>query len=138
MRPNNTLGLRHLALFVRNLDDCAQFYIELLGMQLEWQPDPDNLYLSSGNDNLALHRAPLGFEPGTAQKLDHLGFILATPDDVDAWFAYLNQHQVPMLSEPRTHRDGARSFYCLDPDKNRVQMIYHPPISGWGQLGTAP
>ena len=32
-------------------------------------------------------------------------------------------------NEPRTHRDGARSFYCLDPDGNVVQMIYHPPIS---------
>jgi hypothetical protein len=30
---------------------------------------------------------------------------------------------------PRTHRDGARSFYCFDPAGNLVQFIYHPPIS---------
>jgi hypothetical protein len=35
-----------------------------------------------------------------------------------------------MLAEPRTHRDGARSFYCQDPDGNAVQILYHPPISG--------
>lgn len=133
MRPSKTLGLRHLALFVQNLDACVRFYIELLGMQLEWQPDPDNYYLTSGNDNLALHRAPLGFDASKHQKLDHLGFILATPEDVDDWYRFLVEQQVPMLSEPRTHRDGARSFYCLDPEQNRVQMIYHPPISAWGQ-----
>ena len=27
-----------------------------MGMQVEWRPDPDNVYLTSGNDNLALHR----------------------------------------------------------------------------------
>jgi hypothetical protein len=30
---------------------------------------------------------------------------------------------------PRTHRDGARSFYARDPEGNVVQVIYHPPIS---------
>ena len=34
-----------------------------------------------------------------------------------------------MHSQPKTHRDGARSFYCADPDGNVVQMIFHPPIS---------
>lgn len=32
--------------------------------------------------------------------------------------------------ELRNHRDGARSFYCLDPEGVVVQVIYHPPISG--------
>jgi hypothetical protein len=34
-----------------------------------------------------------------------------------------------MMQAPRTHRDGARSFYCRDPEGNLVQMIYHPPIA---------
>jgi hypothetical protein len=36
---------------------------------------------------------------------------------------------VRILKEPRTHRDGARSFYCLDPDRNVVQIIYHPSLA---------
>jgi predicted enzyme related to lactoylglutathione lyase len=36
---------------------------------------------------------------------------------------------VKILKEPKTHRDGARSFYCLDPAGNTVQMIYHPPLA---------
>ena len=30
-------------------------------MKIVWRPDADNLYLSSGSDNLALHRAPQDF-----------------------------------------------------------------------------
>jgi catechol 2,3-dioxygenase-like lactoylglutathione lyase family enzyme len=50
-------GLRHLALNVRSLDDMKRFYVDLLGFTIEWEPDPDNVYLSSGIDNLALHRS---------------------------------------------------------------------------------
>ena len=48
-----------------------------------------NVYLSGGNDNLALHRAPPGFAPAASQRLDHIGFIVRTPDRVDAWHAFL-------------------------------------------------
>jgi hypothetical protein len=33
---------------------------------------------------------------------------------------------VVIKAAPRTHRDGARSFYCLDPDGNTVQFIFLP------------
>jgi catechol 2,3-dioxygenase-like lactoylglutathione lyase family enzyme len=55
-RPSHA-GLRHLALNVRHLDEMKRFYVDLLGFTIEWQPDPDNIYLSSGIDNLALHRS---------------------------------------------------------------------------------
>lgn len=126
-RPPPTSGMRHLALYVQDMPACEHFYVELLGMQVEWRPDPDNVYLTSGNDNLALHSAT---EPADGpQKLDHLGFILDKPEHVDAWHEFLLQHDIHMKTKPKTHRDGARSFYCLDPDGNTVQMIFHPPIS---------
>ena len=61
MKPIATAGLRHLSLIVVNLEECVHFYTDLLGMSVEWQPDANNFYLSSGNDNLALHRAPSDF-----------------------------------------------------------------------------
>jgi catechol 2,3-dioxygenase-like lactoylglutathione lyase family enzyme len=128
-RPSH-LGLRHLALNVRALAAMKAFYVNLLGFQVEWEPDLDNVYLTSGRDNLALHRAdgPPGPEAGGA--LDHLGLIVASAELVDAWAAYLEAHGVALDMQPTTHRDGARSCYFRDPDGNRVQIIHHPPISG--------
>ncbi len=122
-------GLRHVALTIEHFDACLHFYHAVLGMAIEWQPDADNIYLSSGVDNLALHRAPEGFAADRSQRLDHIGFILNQPDDVDVWYDYFCAQQVPIKAKPKTHRDGARSFYAADPDGNVVQMIYHPPIA---------
>jgi catechol 2,3-dioxygenase-like lactoylglutathione lyase family enzyme len=131
-------GLRHLALHARNFDAMRAFYVDLLGFAVEWEPDADNLYLSSGIDNLALHRAlpPEGGSHVSSEgggradtALDHLGLIVRQPDDVDRWAAFLTARGQRLDAGPRTHRDGARSLYFRDPDGNRVQIIYHPPIS---------
>ena len=127
-RPAPTQGLKHIALFVKEFEACEHFYTELMGMTIEWRPDKDNLYITSGNDNLALHRIDKTLTQAE-QKLDHIGFIIQTAEQVDEWFTFLSQHQVKMKQPPRTHRDGARSFYCYDPDGTTVQIIYHPPIS---------
>ena len=129
--PPPHAGLRHLALNVRRLDEMKRFYVELLGFAVEWEPDADNVYLSSGLDNLALHRAaPPAGEPARPNgALDHLGLIVRRPEDVDAWAAFLEGRGVTIDAKPRTHRDGARSCYFRDPDGNAVQIIHHPPIS---------
>ena len=125
-KPEPTTGLRHVALFVRDLEASEAFFVDLMGMSVEWRPDSDNVYLTSGNDNLALHRAEDSDVPG---QLDHIGFFIATESQVDDWFEYLSANNIEMATEPRTHRDGARSFYCKDPSGIRVQIIFHPPIA---------
>ena len=127
--PGGMLGMRHVALFVEDIDACLHFYMDLLGMQLEWQPDADNYYLTSGSDNVALHRVSGTEKPTGLQRLDHIGFVIRTPEEVDAWHTHLAEQGVKILQVPRTHRDGARSFYCADPAGTMVQVIYHPPIS---------
>jgi catechol 2,3-dioxygenase-like lactoylglutathione lyase family enzyme len=125
-RPRHA-GLRHLALNVTRLDEMKTFYVALLGFAVEWQPDDDNIYLSSGIDNLALHRSTSA--DAAAGSLDHLGLIVRAADDVDLWAEYLEANGVTIDARPKTHRDGARSCYFRDPDGNRVQIIHHPPIS---------
>jgi catechol 2,3-dioxygenase-like lactoylglutathione lyase family enzyme len=97
-------------------------------MHIVWQPDPDNVYLSSGCDNLALHRAPADASL-KGQRLDHLGFIVENPADVDRAAEVLAARQIPVLKPPRTHRDGSRSLYCIDPDGNVIQILYEPTLS---------
>jgi catechol 2,3-dioxygenase-like lactoylglutathione lyase family enzyme len=123
----STLGIRHVALFVSDLKKAEVFYCNVLGYQVEWRPDAENLYLTTdGHDNLALHK---GRKPLGETRLDHFGIVLKKAPDVDAWHAHLKHHGVKILKEPKTHRDGARSFYCADPEGNVLQFIHHPPIS---------
>ena len=126
------LGLRHVALNVRDVQKSVDFYSRVLGMQLEWTPDPDNAYLTfGGQDNLALHKRPAGPEPGESpvNLLHHIGFVVRRPEDVDEWADRVRQHGVEIVQPPKTHRDGARSFYFHDPDGVLIQLLYHPPIS---------
>ena len=101
-RPTHA-GLRHLALNVRDLPAMKRFYVELLGFVVEWEPDPDNVYLSSGLDNLALHRSDRSPSESGAGALDHLGLIVRTPDEVDRWATFLEGSGVPMSAKPKTH-----------------------------------
>lgn len=119
----STLGIRHVALFASDLKKAEEFYCGLLGYQVEWRPDADNLYLTmNGQDNLALHKGA----PGKETRLDHFGIALRAAADVDAWYEHLKAHA---FKAPKTHRDGARSFYVRDPDGNGLQFIFHPPIA---------
>jgi catechol 2,3-dioxygenase-like lactoylglutathione lyase family enzyme len=119
------LGLRHLALRVRDPQASKRFYSDCFGMRVVWEPDPDNVYLSSGPDNLALHRdAAVG--PGA---LDHLGFIVDSRQEVDRLAEHFRGLGVTLAAEPRDHRDGSRSFYCLDPDGLRIQVLFEPTLS---------
>lgn len=127
--PSGFLGLHHVALYIQDLEKSKKFYVDILGMKIEWQPDEENIYLTSGSDNLALHQAKHPFAPRQQQRLDHMGFIMESPDAVTAWHDYLKAHAVNIVQGVKHHRDGAVSFYCLDPDGNTVQFIFHPPLS---------
>lgn len=127
-------GMRHIALQVRDMAAARAFYEGILGLKTVWVPDPDNVYLSSGTDNIALHTAV-----GAARRqeaggrsdgaLDHFGFILATRGDVDAWDAKLKTAGVKFVHPLKDHRDGSRSFYVEDPEGNVIQFLYEPGLS---------
>jgi catechol 2,3-dioxygenase-like lactoylglutathione lyase family enzyme len=122
-----SLGLRHLALRVRDLESALRFYRELLGFRIVWQPDPDNVYLSSGSDNLALHRVEtVSSDPGA---LDHLGILVASPEAVRRAETALAAAGVVVLQATKKHRDESVSCYVADPDGNSVQILYEPGLS---------
>ena len=125
------LGLRHVALRVRDIHRSVSFYRDILNMKIEWQPDPKNVYLTSGSDNLALHEVDSSIAEAAsplATGLDHFGFLVSGPEAVDEWAGILESRGVKLVQQPKTHRDGARSIYFCDPDGNLIQLLYHPPI----------
>jgi len=123
----NNRGMRHLALRVSDVARAAEFYERVFGMRLVWQPDPDNIYLSSGCDNLALHRGAPG--DASAGALDHLGFIVASVADLEAGWRWAETERLDIVHPLRQHRDGSASFYIRDPDGNVIQLLFEPNIS---------
>lgn len=127
-KPSRLAGLHHVALNAKNYVATREFYVQLLGFEVEWEPDDDNVYLTSGTDNLAIHR--ISDEPtNVAERLDHIGMLVDEISDVDRWYDHLVAHNIEIVAPPRTHRDGARSFYCKDPNGTVVQVIFHPPLA---------
>jgi catechol 2,3-dioxygenase-like lactoylglutathione lyase family enzyme len=109
----------------------------LLGMKTVWEPDPDNVYFSSGSDNFALHQIPqselAAYRPLQGQLLDHIGVILESPEAVDRMYREIEPRLAQLggkiLKQPKQHRDGSYSFYFCDPDGTVIQALYEPSIS---------
>ena len=126
-------GLKHLALRVTDIEKARGFYQGLLGMKTVWEPDPENVYLSSGQDNLALHQIPSAelaqYRHGAGQFMDHFGFLVEKPEQVEEVFKKMETAGVRIIKPVKQHRDGSISFYMADPDGNVIQILYEPTIS---------
>ena len=130
-QPPHSLGIRHLALRVGDIQKSKAFYQHVFGMYPVWEPDPLNSYLSSGSDNLALHQFgeyPSTYRQTLSSSLDHFGFLMETPEAVDEMLRWIEHCEIPITKAPKTHRDGSYSFYLADPDGNTIQILYEPNI----------
>jgi catechol 2,3-dioxygenase-like lactoylglutathione lyase family enzyme len=125
---NGLLGMRHVALKVANMAAARHFYQNIVGMDVVWEPDPDNVYLSSGSDNLALHTDTTD-DTQRSGRLDHIGFLFKSPQHVEAALAVVEAGNIAILKALKTHRDDSVSFYVKDPDGNVVQFLYEPNIA---------
>ncbi len=123
-------GMRHVALKVKNVAQSKIFYQEILGMDVVWEPDAENVYLSSGCDNIALHAVSANFAASAEEKqLDHLGFIVESTERVKELEQEFIAKGVRIVHPFKAHRDGSASFYCADPDGIVIQMLYEPHLS---------
>lgn len=123
-------GMRHIALKVRDVARAKMFYQEMFGMDVVWEPDAQNVYLSSGNDNIALHQVSESLADAAVEKqLDHLGFLVETIERVKQLEEEFRAHDVAIIHPFKVHRDGSASFYCADPDGIVIQLLYEPTLS---------
>ena len=102
-------------------------------MTVVWEPDPENVYLSSGWDNLALHVMPknevASFDASKGQSMDHFGFVVESAEAVEGYERRMHEAGVRIVKPFKRHRDGSSSFYMADPDGNVIQILYEPHIS---------
>lgn len=125
--PQTGIKLRHVSLFVQSVNRSVEFYNGVLGMVVYYQPNEENVYLTTGDDVIALHQAKAlkPFGPPQAMGLDHLGFFVASSQEVWDWYLYLTGVGVRCL-HPTKHGDNSEGFYVYDPDGNSIEIISVP------------
>ena len=122
--------MRHIALKVKDVARSKNFYQEVLGMDVVWEPDPQNVYLSSGCDNIAIHGVSANITSDAEERqLDHLGFVVESIARVKELEQEFVAKGVRIVHPFKIHRDGSASFYCADPDGIVIQMLYEPQLS---------
>jgi catechol 2,3-dioxygenase-like lactoylglutathione lyase family enzyme len=123
-------GLRHIALKVQDVARSKKFYQEIFGMDVVWEPDTKNVYLSSGCDNIAIHGVSESFlKSAEERQLDHIGFVVESIARVKEIESQFCSQGVKIIHPFKIHRDGSASFYCADPDGVVIQMLYEPTLS---------
>ena len=129
-----SISLTHLALHVRDLDACVEFYRSYAGMQLVHQRVSDGnriVWLAEPNKESEFVLVILPGGPGRNQSssdFSHLGFALGSRTSVDN-IAERAQTEGILEWEPREEPYPV-GYYCgiKDPDGNFVEFSYGQPL----------
>jgi catechol 2,3-dioxygenase-like lactoylglutathione lyase family enzyme len=108
-----------LILPARDVREAARFYGEVLGFRV-LSESPNHISLTHGNFGLGLIKA----EPGPAPVTQHvqLRFTVSSAEEVDEIVARAKRLNVPVLEEVRLQADGTRTFTCLGPDEQIIEI----------------
>ena len=115
----------HVVLNVKDTKEAIQWYTDVLGMELmNHSEGMDMAFLSFGEQDhdIALIKAPEGVETGspglshTALKLD------GGHEELQELYARAKEagHPIEMTAD----HGLSKSFYCLDPSGNRIEIFY--------------
>ena len=117
--------LDHLVLTTIDLEACKDFYVRVMGMQLETFGS-GRLAFKFGNQKINVHLRGHEFEPKAHLPVPgalDLCFIAST--SLEAVIAHLQREQWPIVEGP-VQRTGAtgpiRSVYVRDPDLNLIEI----------------
>lgn len=119
------MDLNHLNLRVRDAAACRDFYERHFGFRPAFEADGGYFVRNDEGFLLALIPA-VEHQPLPAGV--HIGFCLATPDDVENLHADLSEWGAEM-SDVYDHRPDSEyvTFRCWDPDGTEVEVYWEPP-----------
>ncbi len=117
--------LGHIVLYVRNLDQSANFYRDTLGFT-EIDRRPGAAVFSTGRTHhemllIEIGNAPLPDRSYPQPGLYHIGFKIGdTPQDIQQAAQVLSNKGVPIVGT--ADHTVTHSLYILDPDENELEL----------------
>jgi catechol 2,3-dioxygenase len=122
----------HLVLMVRDIHASAQFYTEMVGLEVSDWIEDQMVFLRCGADHhdLALAQLPKDAEhfdkiynPFSRPGTEHFAYELGSLQEIEAAAAYLQEKGVPIVRGIGKHGPGENVFLVFrDPDGNHVEF----------------
>lgn len=116
-------GLNHITLRVNNIEKAEEFYGEVLGFEVEKKMGRSMTVYRIGKDSLVLVEAETEYERASKDyRVDHFGFFVDSPEEVDQLAEYFKEQEVTILSGPSNRKTG-RFVFISDPDGNMIEIF---------------
>ncbi|MBP3193122.1 VOC family protein [Natronogracilivirga saccharolytica] len=116
-------GLNHITLRVNNIEKAEEFYGEVLGFEVEKKMGRSMTVYRIGKDSLVLVEAETEYERASKDyRVDHFGFFVDSPEEVDQLAEYFKEREVTILSGPSNRKTG-RFVFISDPDGNMIEIF---------------
>jgi len=129
------MKLHHIAIWVDNLDKIKDYYMKHFGalsneMYTNTTTGFRSYFLSfdSGSQIEVMHRADIVQNQNSTidqyKGYIHISFTVGSREEVDAKAVELKEAGYPILRGPRVTGDSYYEFETLDPEGNRLEVMY--------------
>ncbi len=124
MKPFRPSGLHHLTLRVNRIKEADDFYQRVLGFELVRKMGQSmSVFRIGDQDTLVLVEAETSYDSQSRDfRMDHFGFYLDTPEQVDELAVKLQEEGIRLISGPANRKHG-RFFFITDPDGNMIEFF---------------
>ena len=147
--PVTPVGLNHVVLNVRNLEEAHRFWTEIVGLQQVGQlkttatrPNPPNMRFYSGRREAGLHHHDVALvenpnlpppkdrsTSGPPLAINHIAICLPSRA---AWLSHLEYLQAKGVRfDGRVEHGMTHSVYITDPNGYGVELLYELPREVW-------
>jgi catechol 2,3-dioxygenase-like lactoylglutathione lyase family enzyme len=118
-------GINHITIRVNRIDRSEEFYGSVLGFELVRKMGQSMaVYKIGEEDTLVIVEAETSYDPNSRDfRIDHFGFYLNSPEEVDEMATYLRDKEVTILSGPSNRKKG-RFLFASDPDGNLIEFFH--------------
>ena len=123
-------GIHHITIRVNRIAEAEDFYGRVLGFELVRKMGQSMAVFRVGEkDTLVLVEAETRYDRNSRDfRVDHFGFYLDSPEQVDEMTEHLKENEATILSGPSNRRNG-RFVFVSDPDGNMIEFFHEPDFA---------